>query len=506
MKSRRFISIFLCVTLLLTLPAPAALANGWGLKRGLMLNAVSKTHDYDEYSALAQLKVQDGEVAVMASRYHAVLLFAYEFNGKTRLDAYHTAVLQPDEKGYKKVKLQRRDPGFVLQYSDMELYFTPLLSNEALTYVLESGALGSLTVQAGGENSELTSYLTVSDGKNSVKWYGWQHATPSLAEFNLRLFPRTMDELGAMRELIHVVAPQFVDYELYSADEMPGDAGASTVPVYSAPGDGSVRFAKGKASVNLREPAKFYGFTQDGNWALVEYTVSGRTSRFGYVRRSELPSSVTWKYNISSIDMPVTVTQDTFLTDDPNVSQYRQMTLKAGGSVRLLALYGAWYAYVETTLEGKTVRGFVPRACLRCPLPTEEDPEVAQRLLGEWQCSGGGEMLGDYVTFQPDGRAATSGLPLERMKTLSPQERAEYGEPVWESYQVYKSTARERANFWNECAHILVFRDDTGYISGFYGLMLDTDEEGREAFSVLFGEGGGGYTRYDGDGGEGVNG
>ena len=413
MKSRRFISIFLCVTLLLTLPAPAALANGWGLKRGLMLNAVSKTHDYDEYSALAQLKVQDGEVAVMASRYHAVLLFAYEFNGKTRLDAYHTAVLQPDEKGYKKVKLQRRDPGFVLQYSDMELYFTPLLSNEALTYVLESGALGSLTLQAGGENSELTSYLTVSDGKNSVKWYGWQHATPSLAEFNLRLFPRTMDELGAMRELINVVAPQFVDYELYSADEMPGDAGAATVPVYSAPGD---------------------------------------------------------------------------------------------GSVRLLALYGPWYAYVETTLEGKTVRGFVPRACLRCPLPTEEDPEAAQRLLGEWQCSGGGEMLGDYVTFQPDGRAATSGLPLERMKTLSPQERAEYGEPVWESYQVYKSTARERANFWNECAHILVFRDDTGYISGFYGLMLDTDEEGREAFSVLFGEGGGGYTRYDGDGGEGVNG
>ena len=85
---------------------------------------------------------------------------------------------------------------------------------------------------------------------------------------------------------------------------------------------------------------------------LVEYEVSDRTSRFGYVRRSELPSSVTWKYNISSIDMPVTVTQDTFLTDDPNVSQYRQMTLKAGGSVRLLALYGAWYAYVETTLEG----------------------------------------------------------------------------------------------------------------------------------------------------------
>ena len=502
MKSRRFISIFLCVTLLLTLPAPAALANGWGLKRGLMLNAVSKTHDYDEYSALAQLKVQDGEVAVMASRYHAVLLFAYEFNGKTRLDAYHTAVLQPDEKGYNKVKLQRKDPGFVLQYSDMELYFTPLLSNEMLTYTLESGTIGSLTLQAGGENSELTSYLTVSDGKNSVKWYGWQHATPSLAEFNLRLFPRTMDELGAMRELIHVVAPQFVDYELYSADEMPGDAGAATVPVYSAPSESSVRFAKGKASVNLREPAKFYGFTQDGNWALVEYTVSGRTSRFGYVRRSELPSSVTWKYNISSIDVPVTVTQDTFLTDDPNVSQYHQMTLKAGDGVRLLGLQGAFYAYIETTLDGKTVRGFVPAACVRYPLPTEEAPEIAARLVGDWESAGGGEVLGIYTAFLTDGRMLTDWLPQAKKETLSAQERSLYGVPSWRTYQVYKSTERERAGFRGEYAYILVLRSLAGYITNFYALDFDTDEAGRETFGLYFGEGGGGYVRYDGGAGQ----
>lgn len=500
MKSRRFISIFLCVTLLLTLPAPAALANGWGLKRGLMLNAVSKTHDYDEYSALAQIKVQDGEVAVMASRYHAVLLFAYEFNGKTRLYAYHTAVLQPDEKGYKKVKLQRRASGFVLQYSDMELYFTPLLSNEALTYVLESGALGSLTVQAGGENSELTSYLTVSDGKNSVKWYGWQHATPSLAEFNLRLFPRTMDELGAMRELINVVAPQFVDYELYSADEMPGDAGAATVPVYSAPGDGSVRFAKGKASVNLRAPVKFYGLSRDESWMLVEYEVSDRTSRFGYVKRSELPCSMaqTQTMIFSSIDMPVTITKDTYLTDDPNVSQYHQMTLKAGDGVRLLGLQGAFYAYIETTLGGKTVRGFVPAACVRYPLPTEEAPEIAARLVGDWESNGGGEVLGIYTAFLTDGRMLTDWLPQAKKETLSAQERSLYGVPSWRTYQVYKSTERERAGFRGEYAYILVLRSLAGYITNFYALDFDTDEAGRESFALYFGEGGGNYARYEG--------
>ena len=496
MKSRRFLSVFLCAVLALTLLTPAALANSWGLKSGMILNAVSKTHDYDEYTALAQLKLPRSEVAVMASRYHAVLLYAYrDENGKLQMDAYHTAVKQPDERGFKLVRLIRADYDFILEYSDLSLKFRPYGLNG---FSLDSGRIGELTLQAGSPNTEQIIWLTCSDGKNSYNWQAGEAATPLLSEFNLRLFPRTLDEIGASCELEYVLRAQFESFEL--------GAGAATVPVYSAPGEGSVRFAKGKASVNLREPAKLYGLTRDGNWALIEYAVSDRTSRFGYVKRRDLPSSIAWTFTLPSVDVPVTVTQDTFLTDDPNVSQYRQMTLKAGGSVRLLALYGAWYAYVETTLEGKTVRGFVPRACLRCPLPTEEDPEVAQRLLGEWQCSGGGEMLGDYVTFQPDGRAATSGLPLERMKTLSPQERAEYGEPVWESYQVYKSTARERANFWNECAHILVFRDDTGYISGFYGLMLDTDEEGREAFSVLFGEGGGGYTRYDGDGGEGVNG
>ena len=503
MKSRRFISIFLCLTLLLTLPAPAALANGWGLKRGLMLNAVSKTHDYDEYSALAQLKVQDGEVAVMASRYHAVLLFAYEFNGKARLDAYHTAVLQPDEKGYNKVKLQRRDPGFVLQYGDMELYFTPLLSNEMLTYVLEAGALGSLTVQAGGENSELTSYLTVSDGKNSVKWYGWQYATPSLAEFNLRLFPRTMDEIGAIREMHSILWPQFEEIELMD-EEMPGDAGASTVPVYSAPSESSVRFAKGKASVNLREPAKFYGFTQDGNWALIEYEVSDRTSRFGYVKRSDLPSSVTWKYNISSIDVPVTVTQDTFLTEDPNVSQYQQMTLNAGSSVRLLGKYREWYAYVETTLDGKTVRGFVPRACLRWPMPTEEAPEAAARLVGEWESGGGSETLGSYVTFSADGTVTECGLPLAEWEALPANERAEYSCVTYPCYQVYKATERERA--WSDSDYMLVYKNEMGYVVFLEALGFYTEEDGREAFSIAYWENIDGYTRYDGSDDEGVNG
>ena len=312
-----------------------------------------------------------------------------------------------------------------------------------------------------------------------------------------------MEEIGAIREMDSILWPQFEEIELMD-EEMPGDAGASTVPVYSAPGDGSVRFAKGKASVNLREPAKFYGLTRDGNWALIEYEVSERTSRFGYVKRSDLPSSVTWKYNISSIDVPVTVTQDTFLTDDPNVSQYQQMTLNAGSSVRLLGKYREWYAYVETTLDGKTVRGFVPRACLRWPMPTEEAPEAAARLVGEWESGGGSETLGSYVTFSADGTVTECGLPLAEWEALPANERAEYSCVTYPCYQVYKATERERA--WSDSDYMLVYKNEMGYVVFLEALGFYTEEDGREAFSIAYWENIDGYTRYDGSDDEGVNG
>lgn len=501
MKSRRFLSAFLCAVLALTLLTPAALANSWGLKSGMILNAVSKTHDYDEYTALAQLKLPDGEVAVMASRYHAVLLYAYKSNGKTRLDMYHTAVKQPDERGFKLVKLTRDDYDFILEYSDLSLQFRPYGLNG---FSLESGRIGELTLQAGSPNTEQTIWLTCSDGENTVDWFVADEGVLTLTQLNLRLFPRTMEELGAIMELKSIVAPQCEIFGLGDGEEVPGDAGASTVPVYSAPSESSVRFAKGKASVNLREPAKFYGLTRDGNWALIEYEVSDRTSRFGYVKRSDLPSSVTWKYNISSIDVPVTVTQDTFLTDDPNVSQYQQMTLNAGSSVRLLALYGAWYAYVETTLEGKTVRGFVPRACLRWPMPTEEAPEAAARLVGEWESGGGSETLGSYVTFSADGTVTECGLPLAEWEALPANERAEYSCVTYPCYQVYKATERERA--WSDSDYMLVYKNEMGYVVFLEALGFYTEEDGREAFSIAYWENIDGYTRYDGSDDEGVNG
>ena len=51
----------------------------------------------------------------------------------------------------------------------------------------------------------------------------------------------------------------------------------------------------------------------------------------------------------------------TWLTDDPLNSCKTLMQLSSGDEVTCLATMGEWL-YVETTLSGKTVRGFIPVA------------------------------------------------------------------------------------------------------------------------------------------------
>ena len=83
---------------------------------------------------------------------------------------------------------------------------------------------------------------------------------------------------------------------------------------------------------------------------------------------------------------------------------------------------------------------------------------------------GGGEVLGIYTAFLTDGRMLTDWLPQAKKETLSAQERSLYGVPERKTYQVYKSTERERAGFRGEYAYILVLRSLAGYITNFYAL------------------------------------
>lgn len=506
MKRRRFAALLLSLALLLGMALPAQ-ANSWGLKSGLVLSAVQKTNKYNEYTALAQAKTQNGDVAIMASRYHAVLLHAYQENGQIILNEYHTAVKQPDETGYKKVKLTAKASGFVMQYSDMTLEYGALLTSGGMTFMLENVKLGTLQMQAGGENSEITSYLTCTQNGETRKWRAYGGSTPRLAQVNLKLFPRNLSELGAMQEMQTILWTQSECYDMPDGDDYGGAASGKTVAVYSAPSENAVRFAKGKASVSLRDTLRIYGSTQDNAWVLICYQVSDRTSRFGYIRRSDLPDNVQ-VYPIGGwADVAATTRQETYLTDDPEVSQYEQFTLAAGQSVRVLALYDMWYAYVETQQNGQTVRGFVPRAHLACALPEEQAANIEAQLIGSWESEGGGELMSPYLTFLPDNQLVQTEVPYDRQDELSEDELAEYGQARQNTYRVYRATARDKTWIWSGAEYLLLIYDAQGYVEDYWALDVTADAQGdAQGFSLTYWEGGEGFVRYPAETDEKING
>ena len=94
---------------------------------------------------------------------------------------------------------------------------------------------------------------------------------------------------------------------------------------------------------------------------------------------------------------------DTYLTDDPNVSEYHQAELPAGTKLTALSHPDRWaYIYVEATVDGKITRGFVPQRDV--VFDDVELPDEEAKLVGSWQMEAGGEFWDTYLRLDADGR------------------------------------------------------------------------------------------------------
>ncbi len=135
-------------------------------------------------------------------------------------------------------------------------------------------------------------------------------------------------------------------------------------PVYSAPSANAWRGANGKASMNAGW--EYWGAGWDEGWLMVLYETNKGSVRIGYVQPT-YNTGIEGSLNFSKIE--TTVMQSCTLTDDPMRSNSPVTTLKIGEKVTYLATfygYGAQkaWAYVETIVEEKRARGFVPVNCL----------------------------------------------------------------------------------------------------------------------------------------------
>ena len=108
--------------------------------------------------------------------------------------------------------------------------------------------------------------------------------------------------------------------------------GTEVLPVYAAPDENSYRASNGKASVSLAGGATL--LMQYDDWSLVRYEVNSSRMRIGWVHTNQLGSAP-----VMLTDIPVTLKDGAFLTDDPATSWYHTAEGDTLTDVHLLAQY-----------------------------------------------------------------------------------------------------------------------------------------------------------------------
>lgn len=495
--------LLFCVTIaLLCALYGAASANGWGLK-GALLSAVSKTHTWDEYTLAGN---QANEFAVLGTQYHNALFWA---DGSGTLRAFTTAVYQPEDKAAPpRLSLEEDGRVLSLRYGKSESYRFEKFDG---VFVLISAQIGDFRLYADPEllNWDTADIVYYAQDAAGTVWAGGDSIT--LDSFNIRLFPRSTDEVRALN-LMEAKLDSQIDCLGWAMDSesgaySPKDWGTpiqtgrtGTAPVYAAPfGASSWRAAKGKAAVGLNGEIWLLNeyLNADGeSWACIRYFVSPRTQRIGYALCSDLGLAELTEQDHddpgnSFARVDVRVTADTYLTDDPNVGQFRQVALPQGTVLNCMGLYNRDYAYVELEVNqndrptdgGAILWGFVPAKHL-APMEKAVRRDVMEQLTGYWSFYAGGNQAEDYLQLNADGTFI--GCSYDFAAGALPGDPGPWDQPFPGVWYVTDYNAFENL-YWDRPPYELTMIHDNGSVN-IKGLSLD-----ENGFSLTYWEGGGGY-------------
>lgn len=135
---------------------------------------------------------------------------------------------------------------------------------------------------------------------------------------------------------------------------------ARSLKVYGAPGENT--WSAEGAMVTTDETVTIYGLEK--GWVLVSYAIGdGSRGRIGYIddKTLEDPEAVP---QLNFCSLPMTLTKDAEGTDDPLRGKAPIAQFQAGDKVTLLAFMGDEWAYVQTGVDSKVCRLFIPRTAL----------------------------------------------------------------------------------------------------------------------------------------------
>ena len=131
--------------------------------------------------------------------------------------------------------------------------------------------------------------------------------------------------------VIEAVAPSIPEGTLsaevvsFTADQM--------YAVYSAPDSKSLRGAHGKAKVSTNDWIQVFG--SEGDWLLVQYDITDRHYRIGYIYKNALPEGVTVP-ELSLTAVSAVTAEAVTVTDDPLKSGSALTSLEESTEVTVL--------------------------------------------------------------------------------------------------------------------------------------------------------------------------
>lgn len=471
--------MILLIITLICLTCVSASANSWGLSSQTLLNYVMKDKTWDDYSAEVEFNKKGISLtaAVMRSKYHSVLMVGRRQNSKkSNVWISSTAVFQPGEIDVSP-KLNCTEDSVTLIYPEYDYEF--VFTWDANQY--PDGAFILTSAKKAGARlfMDLEKQVYRTDDQ-----YVWQVPPITMEKFNISLFPDTAQKFVDMNRVYAVLS----DASGFWSDTR-STKKAVKLPVYSAPDKNSYRAAKGKASVNLKGGVTLMA-TVD-KWDLIEYEVSNRTHRTGWIEGNHLGDPAP----ISFTDVPVNGVA--YLTDDPLCSQYQSFQGNQLRDIHLLAYLNPFYAYAKaTTDDGKTVWGFVPIG-LTLEMPLENiDTETMNELVGTWVFYSGGELTSEVLRLKEDGTCEMLGLSEAAAESMA-----------WLQYPLKKNMLRDADDptigSWyvidsladNGCDKTLMIVVGSTYQSyGIYDLQPE-ETTGDLSMTLVYGEAGGTWAR-----------
>ena len=245
------------------------------------------------------------------------------------------------------------------------LMLISLLAAIALWTFYQNGVFSSVHIN-GNADVWYDTTATTSDAStdSSVDWTSWQtseaDATPDAMASTVTQGNAYLSSFDTPAEATASQGDSAVTQSLegftVTAFDTPLFPDGGLFAVYTGPGGNYLRGANGKARVGTNGWIRVYG--TDGDWALVEYSITDDQWRQGYIAKVNLPADVQVEPLLwARVAGKLSIACD--LTDDPNCARQPLCSLANNLPVTLLATCRDM-VYIECRHQNSMVRGYVP--------------------------------------------------------------------------------------------------------------------------------------------------